>query len=130
MAEMGNALNHSLPTREAWIDAQLPPRLAIWLRTEYGVNAVHVEELGLLRAPDPEIFTMAKDADRAVVILTKDDDFQKLLTQHGPPPQIIWVRCGNVGNQELRSIVNLAWPRISERLAAGEALVEIHPDHV
>lgn len=35
-----------------WIDAQLPPVLAGWLRDEYGVNAVHVKDLDLTRAPD------------------------------------------------------------------------------
>ena len=108
-----------------WIDAQLPPALAAWLRIEHGVDAVHVEELGLHRARDLVIFGMARDAGRAVVVLTKDDDFRALLGQHGPPPQVIWVRCGNVRNLELRRIVQTAWPRTAELVAAGEALVEV-----
>jgi len=108
-----------------WIDAQLPPALARWLRTEHGLDAVHVEELGLLRARDPVIFAQARSADRLVVIVTKDDDFPKLLGQHGSPPQVVWMRCGNVTNQELHRIVQEAWPRAAGLLAAGEALVEI-----
>lgn len=58
--------NYSLPARQVWIDAQLPPTLAAWLRMEHGVDAVHVEELGLHRARDPVIFSTAKVANRAV----------------------------------------------------------------
>lgn len=108
-----------------WIDAQLPPALARWLKAEHDVEAVHIEELGLLRAKDPEIFQAGRDWEREVVILTKDEDFPKLLRQHGPPPKVVWVRCGNVKNQELRSIMLEAWPPAEQRLAEGECLVEI-----
>lgn len=63
------------------------------------------------------------------MVLTKDDDFRKLLDQHGPPPKVIWMRCGNVKNQELRRIVETAWPRTADLLAAGEALVEVRRQH-
>ena len=89
------------------------------------MDAIHVEQLGLLRARDPEIFAAARGADRAVVVLTKDDDFPKLLEHHGPPPQVVWVRCGNVTNQELRRILHESWPRAADLLATGEPLVEI-----
>jgi predicted nuclease of predicted toxin-antitoxin system len=120
-------MEHELtgPTRRVWIDAQLPPVLARWIRTEHGADAVHVEELGLHRARDPEIFAAARAAAGPVVVVTKDDDFTKLLGQHGPPPQVVWLRCGNVTNQELRRIMLDAWPRAFGLLTAGEALVEI-----
>ena len=129
MVERYSTRNYSLPARQIWIDAQLPPTLAGWLRTMHSVDAVHVEELGLHRARDPAIFATARETVRAVVVLTKDDDFRKLLGQHGPPPQVIWMRCGNVRNQELRRIVETAWSRTAELLAAGEALVEIRRHH-
>ena len=108
------------PATQIWIDAQLPPALARWLRAEHGLDAIHVEELGLIRA----LFTR-RSADRLVVIVTKDDDFPKLLRQHGSPPQVVWMRCGNVTNQELHRIVRETWPRTAELLAVGETLVEI-----
>ncbi|HEY2380686.1 MAG TPA: DUF5615 family PIN-like protein [Terriglobia bacterium] len=79
---------------QVWIDAQLPPSLAGWLRTELGVDAVHVEELGLHRARDPVIFAAARDASRMVVVLTKDDDFRKLLGQFLTLPHRIQMTCG------------------------------------
>lgn len=113
-------------TRAAvWIDAQLPPALAQWIRTEHGTDAVHVEQLGLLRARDTDIFTAARSAAVPVVVVTKDDDFAKLLDRRGPPPKVIWLRCGNVPNRELRRIVLEAWPRAFDLLSAGEVLIEI-----
>lgn len=129
MAGKGDVKEYAGITRQIWIDAQLPPALAGWLRADHSVDAVHVEELGLHRARDREIFTAARGAKRAIVVLTKDDDFRKLLGQHGQPPQVVWMRCGNVTNQELRRIVLEAWPRTAELLAEGEPLVEVRRRH-
>jgi predicted nuclease of predicted toxin-antitoxin system len=108
-----------------WVDAQLPPSLARHLQSVHRTDAVHVEEIGLLRARDTAIFAAARKAERSVVLLSKDDDFPKLLGQHGPPPRVIWVRCGNVRNRELRRIVSEAWADAIALLEAGEPLVEI-----
>jgi predicted nuclease of predicted toxin-antitoxin system len=39
-----------------WIDAQLPPTLAIWLRETFQVEAFSLRDLGLRDARDVEIF--------------------------------------------------------------------------
>jgi predicted nuclease of predicted toxin-antitoxin system len=36
--------------------------------------------------------------------MTKDGDFVDLLDQHGAPPQVILVTCGNTSNARLRQI--------------------------
>ncbi len=107
-----------------WVDAQLPPALARWLRKTHGIEAWHVAEVAQLDADDPAIFAAARNGQAAVVV-TKDDDFVELVERHGPPPQVVWVTCGNVRNAELRTVVLDAWPRVAELLAAGEPLVEI-----
>ncbi len=106
-----------------WIDAQLSPALARWLRENLGVDAVAVRELGLRSAEDPEIFAGART--EGAVVLTKDSDFVDLVARLGPPPQIIWLSCGNTSNAFLREILRKAWPHIDALLAAGEPLVEI-----
>jgi predicted nuclease of predicted toxin-antitoxin system len=106
-----------------WIDAQLPPALARWLASEHGIDAVHVQDIGLLQADDTAIFQAARAAGVAVV--TKDEDFVKLLDRLGPPPQVVWLTCGNIANRELRHLLRLAWPAAAELLAGGEPLVEI-----
>lgn len=125
---MADAPGGPAPPFRVWVDAQLPPSLAHWLASEHGLDAVHVEALGMLRADDAVIFRAARTAGD-VVVVTKDDDFPKLLAQHGPPPRVVWVTCGNVKNRDLRRILLSAWPRAVALLAAGEPLVEIRERH-
>lgn len=47
------------------------------------------------------------------------------LERHAPPPQVVWVTCGNVRNAALRAVVMPVWPQIAALLAAGESLVEV-----
>lgn len=126
---MGAIRRAPLPTFHVWVDAQLPPALARWLREAHGIDAIHVQDLGLHRAPDPLIFQEARSAGGTIVVLTKDDDFPKLLTDQGAPPHVAWVRCGNASNQELRRIVIEAWPRAAALFGDGEPLVEIRRRH-
>jgi len=108
---------------EVWVDAQLPPALAGWLRDEHQVDAHHVEELDLRAASDRRIFSAASEA--GAVVMTKDSDFVGLVQQRGAPPQVLWLRLGNTSNRDLRRIVLSAWPDAAALLAGGEPLVEI-----
>ena len=58
--------------------------------------------------------------------MTKDSDFVLLLDRLGPPPQVIWVTCGNTSNARLREILTNTLPKALELLDAGERLVEIN----
>ena len=42
---------------------------------------------------DREIWEYARD--QSLVIVTKDEDFQRLSVLYGAPPKVIWVRLGN-----------------------------------
>ena len=106
-----------------WVDAQLSPSLAGWLRRTFGVDAEAVRDLGLRDAEDPDIFARARSAGAAV--LTKDSDFVTLLERYGAPPQVVWLTCGNTSNAHLRVLLATAWPRVAALLAAGEPLVEV-----
>jgi predicted nuclease of predicted toxin-antitoxin system len=106
-----------------WLDAQLPPALAPWLTTTFGIPAHPVRDLGLREAKDPEIFQAARDAK--AVVLTKDSDFVEFVARLGPPPQIIWITCGNTTNARLREILGKSLPTAMPLIEAGEPLVEI-----
>lgn len=57
--------------------------------------------------------------------MTKDNDFVTLLQRHGPPPQVIWLTCGNTSNARLQTLLLAALPQALALLAADERLVEI-----
>ena len=84
------------------VDAQLPSRVARWLK-ERGHDVRHTLELPLgNRTPDSEIVALAARESRIVV--TKDSDFVQsfLLTGH---PSLLFVSTGSIGNTELELLL-------------------------
>lgn len=59
------------------------------------------------------------------VVMTKDSDFIKLLEELGPPPQIIWLTCGNTSNANLKQILLKTFAQAVSLLEDGDPLVEI-----
>jgi len=57
--------------------------------------------------------------------MTKDSDFLVLLDRVGPPPQILWITCGNTSNVRLKEVLKASLPRALDLLRQGERLVEI-----
>ncbi|NBC20964.1 MAG: hypothetical protein GVY06_07990 [Alphaproteobacteria bacterium] len=100
-----------------WVDQNLPPVLAEWLRAK-GHDAQHVRGLGLDQADDIGIATNAMAA--GATIISKDDDF----AFKGPPPTVL-VRIGNVTNPKLISRFEAVWETIEAALEAGETLIEV-----
>jgi len=107
-----------------WIDAQLSPAIAAWInRTYKDIEAESVRAVGLRDALDPEIFEQAKKQD--VVLMSKDNDFIKLIEQNGPPPKLIWITCGNTSDARMREILSQSLLKAKELLESGETVVEI-----
>ena len=106
-----------------WTDAHLSPALAPWLAATFGIEAAAIRTLGLQEAEDSAIFEAARVA--GAVLMTKDSDFVALVERLGPPPQIVWLTCGNTSNEMLRLLLATAWPRVSALLQDGEPLIEI-----
>lgn len=106
-----------------WIDAQLPPLLAEWLSAQFNVEAFSLRTLGLRDATDAAIFQAAQQ--QGIVIISKDSDFVEMVSRYGPPPQLIWVTCGNVTNRQLQIVFNKTFAESLELLEAGQVMVEI-----
>jgi predicted nuclease of predicted toxin-antitoxin system len=106
-----------------WLDEQLSPSLAGWISRRFKVSTTPVRELGLQNASDRAIFFAAREA--GAVVLTKDQDFVRMLELHGPPPRIVWITCGNTSNQRMQIILEASPPGALELLEGGEAIVEI-----
>ncbi len=109
-----------------WLDAQLSPAMAPWIASTFDVSALAVRDLGLRDALDPPIFAAAKAA--GVAVMTKDADFAEMAERLGPPPQVLWLRCGNTSNAALRVVLARELPGAIARLISGATLVEIGTD--
>jgi predicted nuclease of predicted toxin-antitoxin system len=106
-----------------WLDAQLPPGLAEYLASSFHVEAIPVRNLGLRDASDQEIFQAARTA--GAIVITKDSDFLDLSLRHGPPPQVLWLTCGNCSNRRLQEIFSHTFANAVLLFREGEPVVEI-----
>jgi predicted nuclease of predicted toxin-antitoxin system len=64
----------------------------------------HVKTLGWLDWDDHGIFMAARRLQYDAV-MTLDEDFNKLLLQHGTPPKIIWLKTGNCSTKRLAEVI-------------------------
>lgn len=102
-----------------WVDAQLSPRIARWISANFPHVAQPLREIGLRDAEDEDIFAAA------VIILTKDGDFVRLLEKYGSPPKVLWLTCGNTPDAALQRILQRHLSTALDLLDAGEDLVEL-----
>ena len=109
-----------------WLDAHLSPSIARWIAETFAVECVSARDLGLRDALDPPIFAAARAAGANV--MTKDADFAKMVERLGPPPRVIWLRCGNTSNVALKDLLIRELPACIVRLADGDSIVELGRD--
>lgn len=112
---------------KVWVDAQLPPDLCGWLKSQFGVEAAHVQDVGLRDADDDVVFRFLRQPEQ--VVLTKDEDFVDIVTRLSPPPQIIWLRVGNCDNQSLRRFLQGVFAEALAAIRGGDAVVELKRRH-
>jgi predicted nuclease of predicted toxin-antitoxin system len=94
------------------LDANLSPEVARRLNVS-GHDAIHVVEIGLVAASDPEIMQAAVEADR--VLITADSDFAAMLALGGArAPSVVL----------LRSADHMRPPEQADLLAANLVAVE------
>lgn len=79
-------------------DENLSPALVAQLADLYRGSA-HVDDLGLGRADDHQVWKHAKD--NGFCIVSKDSDYYDLSVLHGHPPKVIWLRSGNCTTREI-----------------------------
>lgn len=110
---------------DIWIDAQLSPSIALWINQNFTkLRAKSLRSLELLKSSDIEIFKEARRHN--VVLISKDDDFVQLVKDHGPPPNVILITCGNTSNQKMRLILEENLQTALDLIESGEPLVEIN----
>ena len=104
------------------IDAQLPPVMALWLRSA-GHEAVHVEDFGLRNADDGAIWEHALRTD--ATILTKDEDFSERAKVAKDAPVVVWLRIGNATNPTLRAWFEPRLAGIVQMANGGGRIIEV-----
>jgi predicted nuclease of predicted toxin-antitoxin system len=109
------------------VDANLPPRLCVWLRS-HGHEAEHLVDRDLLTATDTEIWRIG--SLERVVIFSKDVDFYERALLLGEPPQVVHVSVGNCSNTMLFDVLDSEWREIERALLAGSRLISIALDKI
>lgn len=104
------------------VDNQLPLGLAVHLRG-WGLDCLHVLEVGLSTADDPVIWAYAIEHDQIVV--TKDEDFLLLASRPGDVGRMIWVRLGNCRNPFLLAAFDRTRDPLLQALGAGQRVIEL-----
>jgi predicted nuclease of predicted toxin-antitoxin system len=96
-------------------DQNLSFRLVQQLSAQFPDSA-HVRDLGLAKAPDPQVWIHAKT--HGFMIVSKDTDFQQRAMLYGHPPKVIWVRLGNCSTSSVAALLRLRQPGICYRVLA------------
>ena len=64
-------------------------------------NSNQIRSLGMEEADDRLIWEYAKANN--FVVVSQDVDFADMATLYGPPPKVIWLRCGNQPTNAIES---------------------------
>lgn len=83
-------------------DQNLSPRLAKYFKDSFK-DSVHVQDLGLDASDDLFVWEYAKS--NKFTIVTKDSDFNNIVSLFGFPPKVIWLRKGNCSTMLIKEII-------------------------
>lgn len=110
------------------LDANLSPEVGRRLK-EAGHDAIHVGDVGLLSAPDPEILQAAAKEER--ILLTADSDFGALLALGSlASPSVLLLRSADhLRPNEQAELIAANLPQIAEDLEKG-AIASLTRDHL
>ncbi len=110
------------------IDAQLPPRIAIWLN-EYGHDTIHTDDLPLgNKTSDTTIAERSVSENR--IVITKDTDFMKMHMIKEIPKLILFITTGNLRNSQLILLFEQNMDRIVAFFASGNSIVELNDETI
>jgi predicted nuclease of predicted toxin-antitoxin system len=65
-------------------------------------DSLHIRTLRGPGASDLTVWQLA--ADQGCILVTKDEDFQRLSISRGAPPKVIWIRLGNCTTKQLAEL--------------------------
>lgn len=83
-------------------DNNLSPHLVRSLATVFS-GSTHCSDVGLSEASDFAVWVFAKE--NGFTLVTKDNDFNTLVTLRGFPPRVIWIRRANCSSKEIEYLL-------------------------
>ncbi|MEO8821114.1 MAG: DUF5615 family PIN-like protein [Ginsengibacter sp.] len=83
-------------------DENLSHELAISLLDIFP-GSVHVRNVGLKAASDPDVWEYAKNNE--LIIVSKDSDMHQRSFVFGYPPKIIWIKLGNCSTSQIEELL-------------------------
>ena len=107
-----------------WLDGHISPDVAQWLGVRFKVVVKTLREIGLRDEDDAVVFKAGRQFGR-IVIVTKDEDFAEFVRRQGSPPQLLWLRCGNLTTIELQTLLSRRFAEALAALERGDPIVEI-----
>ena len=84
------------------LDENLSARLLLILADIYP-DSQHVEDSLGRAASDEVIWSHAQRA--GLLIVTRDEDFQRLSVWRGAPPKVVWIRNGNSSTRDVAGLL-------------------------
>nr|VFK42599.1 MAG: Predicted nuclease, contains PIN domain, potential toxin-antitoxin system component [Candidatus Kentron sp. SD]VFK48393.1 MAG: Predicted nuclease, contains PIN domain, potential toxin-antitoxin system component [Candidatus Kentron sp. SD]VFK80478.1 MAG: Predicted nuclease, contains PIN domain, potential toxin-antitoxin system component [Candidatus Kentron sp. SD] len=99
------------------VDAQLPRRLADWLRTQ-SFDAIHTLDMPAVNATSDKDIVDRADREGRVVV-TKDDDFVRSFIVSGRPLRLLLISTGNIRNDDLEALIAANIRQIADVLSSA-----------
>lgn len=95
------------------LSRKLPKRLS-----DLFPGSTQVRLLGLERADDRDVWRLA--GRDGYVLVTQDTDIAELAAIHGPPPHVVWLRCGNRPTAFIEDLLRHIQPDMLEFVSSSE----------
>jgi len=87
-----------MKTRTLLLDENLSPSLVAMLEDDFP-GIAHLSQFNMLGMPDIEVWRFAGEHDWCIV--SRDSDFNQLAFVNGPPPQVVWLRVGDLTTTDI-----------------------------
>ena len=82
-------------------------------------ESLHIRPLRGAGASDLVAWQLA--AEQGCILVTKDEDFQRISISRGAPPRVIWIRLGNCTTQQVAQLLRSRFDVIAAFQAQEEA---------
>ena len=84
-------------------------------------GSLHLRLLGQGGVQDPTVWDLARH--HGCLVVSKDEDFQRLAVLRGAPPKFVWIRLGNSSTDDIARLLRRSYDDIMRFNEQDEATV-------